>query len=144
MKRLYGLVITNVNKPTATGRASWFVRAWFHLGGGQTDLHELSVSSVKKAAAPVIHEEEHEIPDAIPIDGHLRVDKISVQVHGDEFKAPNNGGKDPTPIVPNSDQIIQPLVPPNNQEVDETQPVLPTEYEQLPVLQPMPIVPDKT
>ena len=55
-KRLVGLVVTNVNIPTATGRASWFVRVRFHLGGGQTKLHELSVWSVKKAAAPVIHE----------------------------------------------------------------------------------------
>ena len=55
-KRLDGLVITNVNKPTDTGRASWFVRVWFHLGGGQTKLHKLSVRSVKKSAAPVIRE----------------------------------------------------------------------------------------
>ena len=47
-KRLVGLVVTNVNIPTATGRASWFVRVRFHLGGGQTKLHELSVWSVKK------------------------------------------------------------------------------------------------
>ena len=114
-KRLDGLVITNVNKPTATGRAIWFVRVRFHIGGGQTKLHELSVRSVKKAAAPAIHEEEHEIPDAVPIDGRLRVDKIAVQVHEDEFQAPNNGGESPTPIFPNPDQIIQPLVPPNNQ-----------------------------
>ena len=56
-KQLVGLVVTDVNIPTATGRASWFVRVRFHLGGGQTKLHELSVRSVKKAAAPVIHEE---------------------------------------------------------------------------------------
>ena len=55
-KRLVGLVVTNVNIPTATGRASWFFRVRFHLGGGQTKLHELIVWSVKKAAAPVIHE----------------------------------------------------------------------------------------
>ena len=55
--RLDGLVITNVNITTATGRASWFVLARFHLGGGQTKLHKLSVRSVKKSAAPVIHEE---------------------------------------------------------------------------------------
>ena len=57
-KQLVGLVVTNVNIPTATGRESWFVRVRFHLGGGQTKLHELSVWSVKKAAAPVIREEE--------------------------------------------------------------------------------------
>ena len=56
-KRLVGLVVKNVNIPTATGRASWFVWIRFHLGGGQTKLHELSVWSVRKAAAPVIHEE---------------------------------------------------------------------------------------
>ena len=128
------LVITNVNKPTANGRARWFVRVRFHLGGGQTKLHELGVCSVKKAAAPVISEEEHEIPDAVPIDGRLRVDTISVQVHEEEFQAPNNGGEAPTPIVPNPDQIIQPPVPPNNQEVVETQPVLPAEDELVPVL----------
>ena len=65
-KRLDGFVIKNVNKPTSIGRSSWFVCVWFHLGGGQTKLHELSVCSVKKAAAPVIREEEHEIPDAVP------------------------------------------------------------------------------
>ena len=56
-KRLDGLVIKNVNETTANGRASWFVRVWFHLGGGQTKLHKLSVCSVKKVAAPVIREE---------------------------------------------------------------------------------------
>ena len=55
-KRLHGLVITNVNKPTATGRESWFFRVRFHLGGGQTNLHKLSVRSVKIAAALVIRE----------------------------------------------------------------------------------------
>ena len=85
-KRLVGLVVTNVNIPTSTGRASWFVWVQFHLGGGHTKLHELSVRSVKKAPTPVIHEEEqevpekHEIPDAVPIYGWLRVDKIAVQV----------------------------------------------------------------
>ena len=53
-------------------------------------------------------------------------------------------GKSPTPIVPNPDKIIQPSVPPNNEEVAETQPVLPVEDELLPVLQPMPIVPNHT
>ena len=119
------MVITNVNIPTATGRASWFVRVRFHLGGGQTKLHELSVRYVKKAAKPEIHEEEQEIPDAVSIYGRLRVDTISVQVHEYEFQAPNNGGEAPTPIVPNPYQIIQPPVPPNNQEVVETQPVFP-------------------
>ena len=37
-KRLVGLVVTNVNIPTSTGRASWFVWVWFHLGGGHTKL----------------------------------------------------------------------------------------------------------
>ena len=54
-KRLVGLVVANVNIPTATGRASWVVRVWFHLGGGQTKLHEPIVRSVRKASAPVIH-----------------------------------------------------------------------------------------
>ena len=73
-KRLVGLVVTNVNKPTSTGRASWFVRVRFHLGGGHTKLHELSVRSVKKDPTTLIHEEEqevpeeHEVPDAVPID----------------------------------------------------------------------------
>ena len=114
------MVITNLNRPTANGRASWFVRFRFHLGGGQTKLHELCVRSAKRAAATVIREEEHEIPDAFSIDGHLIVDIIALQVHEDEFQAPNNGGEAPTPIVPNPDKIIQPPVPPNNQEVVET------------------------
>ena len=62
-KRLVGSVVTNVNIPTSTGRASWFVRVWFHLGGGHTKLHELSVWSVKKAPTPVIHEEIQEITE---------------------------------------------------------------------------------
>ena len=70
-----------MNIPTATGRTSWFVWVWFHLGGGQTKLHELSVRSVKKAAAPVIREEEHDIPDTVPIDGRLRVDTIVLQLY---------------------------------------------------------------
>ena len=57
---------------------------------------------------------------------------------------PNNGGKAPTPIVPNPDQIIQPPVSPNNQEVVETQPMLPAEDEIVPLLQPMHIVTDHT
>ena len=103
-----GLVVTNVNIPTTTGRASWFVGVWLHLGGGYTKLHELSVRSVKKAPTPLIHEEkqeipeEHEIPDAVPIDGWLRVDKIAVQIDEDEIQAPNNGHKSTTPIVPNT------------------------------------------
>ena len=143
-KRLVDLVVANDNIPTATVRASWFVRVRFHLGGGQTKLHELSVRSVKKSPTPVIHEEEQEIPDAVPIYGRLRVDTIAVHVDEDEFQAGNNGGESPTPIVPNPDQIIQPPVPPNNEQVVETQPVLPSEDELLLVLQPMPIVTDHT
>ena len=45
-KRSVGLVVTNVNIPTSTGRASWFVWGRFHLGGGHTKLHEVSVRSV--------------------------------------------------------------------------------------------------
>ena len=52
----------------------------------------------------------------------------------DEIQAPNNGGEYTTPLVPNPDQIIQPPVPPSNEEVVETQPVLPAEDELLPVL----------
>ena len=97
-KQLVGLVVTNGNIPTSTGRASWFVRVRFHLGGGHTKLHELSVRSVKKAPTPVIHEEEREIlqekeiPDAVPIDGRLQVDTIAVQIDKDDIQAPNNGG----------------------------------------------------
>ena len=118
-KRLVGLVVTNFNIPTSTGRASWFVRVRFHLGGGHTKPNELSVRSVKKDPTPVIHEEiqditeEQEILDAVPIDGRLRVDTIAVQVDKDEIQVSNNGGDAPTPIVPNPDQIIQPPVPPN-------------------------------
>ena len=82
-KRLVGLVVTNVNIPTATGRASWFVSVRFHLGGEHTKLHELSVWEAKKGTTPVIHEEEQEIPDAVPIDGRLRVDTIVVQFDED-------------------------------------------------------------
>ena len=85
-KRLVGLVVTNVNKPTSTGIASWFVRVRFHLGGGHTKLHELSVRPVKKDPTTLIHEEEHDIPDAVPIYGRLRVDTIAVQVDKEKFK----------------------------------------------------------
>ena len=54
-KRLVGLVVINVNIPTYTGRASWFVRVRFHLGGGHTKLQELSVRSVNKDSTPLIH-----------------------------------------------------------------------------------------
>ena len=105
-----------------------------------TKLHKLSVRSVKKESTPLIHEEEQdipeepEVPDAVPIDGRLRVDTIAVRIDEDEIQAPNNGGESTTPVVPNSDQIIQPPVPPNNEEVVETQPVIPAEDELLPVL----------
>ena len=121
------MVATNVNIPTSTGRASWFVRVRFHIGGGHTKLHELSVRSVNKSPTPVINEEiqeitdEQEILDAVPIDGRSRVDTIAVQVDEYDIQAPNNGGKAPTPIFPNLDQIIQSSVTPNNQEVVETQ-----------------------
>ena len=121
------MVVTNVNIPTDTWRASWFVRVRFHLGGGQIKLHELSVRSVKKAPTPVIHEEEQEIPDDVPIDGWLQVDTISVKSDKDEIEATKNGGEAPTHVVPNTYQIIQPPVPPNNEQVVETQPVLPEE-----------------
>ena len=143
-KGLVGLVVKNVNIPTATGRASWVFRIWFHLGDGQTKLHELSVRSVKKSPAPVIREEEQEITDSLPIDGWLRLDTIAVQVDKDNIQAPNNGGEAPTHIVPNPDNIIQLPIPPNNQEVEETQPVLSSEDELVPVLQTMHIVPDHT
>ena len=80
------LILSLIQIPTSTGKASWFVRVWFHLSGGHTKLHELSVRSVKKAPTSVIHAEEQgipeeqDIPDAIPIDGRLRVDTIAVQV----------------------------------------------------------------
>ena len=40
--------------------------------------------------------EGQEIPDAVPVYGRLRVDKIAVQVDKDEIQAPNNGGKSPS------------------------------------------------
>ena len=51
-KQLVGLVVTNVNIPTSTGRAIWFAQVRFHLGRGHTKLHELSVRSAKKAPTP--------------------------------------------------------------------------------------------
>ena len=62
-KRLVSLVVTNVNIPTSTGRSSWFIRVRFHLGGGHTKLHELSVRSVKKEPTTLIHEEEQEVTE---------------------------------------------------------------------------------
>ena len=60
-------VMADKNKPTELGRASWFVNAWFHLGGGQKKLAELNVCLLKKAAALTIHMEEPEIPVATPV-----------------------------------------------------------------------------
>ena len=40
-KTLDDEVLSNLNKPTETGRASWCVRAFFILGRGQTKLAEL-------------------------------------------------------------------------------------------------------
>ena len=97
--------------PLLLGEQAGFFWVWFHLGGGQTKLHKIIVRYVKKSAATVLYEEEQEIPDAFPIDGQLRVDTIALQVDEDEIQAPNNGGKAPTPIVPNPDQIIQPPPP---------------------------------
>ena len=37
-RRLVAFIVTNVNITTATGRASWFVRVWFHLGVGKTKI----------------------------------------------------------------------------------------------------------
>ena len=76
---------------------------------------------MKKAATPIIRQEEFEepnIPDAIPIDGRLRFN--AVQVHKYESQAPNNRGSAPNTSVPNLDQVNQPPVPPNKQEVVET------------------------
>ena len=73
-----GEVIANLNKQTETGRTSWFVRAWFHLCCGQTNLAKLNVSSLKKENDPIIREEEPsdplpslDIPEAAPIDSRL-------------------------------------------------------------------------
>ena len=71
-KRLVGLVVTNVNKPTSTGRASWFVRVRFHLGGGHTKLHKLSIRSVKKYPTTLIHEEEQEVPEEHEVPDGIR------------------------------------------------------------------------
>ena len=61
------VVIVDKNKPTESGRISWFVNAWFHLGSGQKKLAELNVCSVEKAAALTIHTEEPEIPVTTPV-----------------------------------------------------------------------------
>ena len=42
-KMLNGEVVNTRNKCTETGRASWFVRARYHLGEGQTKLAEINV-----------------------------------------------------------------------------------------------------
>ena len=60
-------VIANKNEPNESGRATWFVIAWFHLGGGQKKLAELNACLVKKAAVLTIHTEEHEISVATPV-----------------------------------------------------------------------------
>ena len=42
-KMLDGEVMDMINKHTETGRASWFVRTWFHLVEDQTKMVELNV-----------------------------------------------------------------------------------------------------
>ena len=55
------------------------------------------------------------------------------EVHGpwrpDQKRKRKKRGESTTPLVPNLDQIIQPPVPPTNEEVVETQPVIPAEVE---------------
>ena len=79
-KLLNGEVISTRNKRTATGRASWFVRARFHLGEGQTKLTEINVRSVKKADAPTIRLEEPDTPVALPVGRRATVDAVAVVV----------------------------------------------------------------
>ena len=55
-KTLDGEVLPNLNKPTQTGIASWFLRAWLCLGCGQTKLSELNVCSGKQLNDPIIRE----------------------------------------------------------------------------------------
>ena len=77
------------------------------------------------------------------MDGYELI-QLQYKSNKDEIQVPNNGGESTTHVVPNPDQIIQPPVPPNNEEVVETQPVITAEDELLPVLQTLPIVPDHT
>ena len=70
-------VMDVVNKRTGTGRASWFVFAWFHLRVGQTKMTKLNVRSVKKADAPVKQFEEPATPVALPVSGRERVDTVA-------------------------------------------------------------------
>ena len=79
-KLLDGEVVNTRNKPTETGRASWFVRAWFHLGEGQTKLAEINVRSVKKADAPIIRLEEPQTPVALPVGRRETIDTVAVVV----------------------------------------------------------------
>ena len=53
-----GEVIAYLNKPTDTGRRSWYVRSQYDLRGGTTNISELNVRPIK--AAPVV-------PKSVPI-----------------------------------------------------------------------------
>ena len=45
-------VIASLNKPTDTGRRSWYIQARYDLGGGTMKISKLNVRSIK--AAPVV------------------------------------------------------------------------------------------
>ena len=48
-KLVNGVVVGVVNKPTATGRSSWYVKGRFDVGGGTMKVGVLHVRSVKEA-----------------------------------------------------------------------------------------------
>ena len=104
-------MIANKNKPTESGRASWFVNTWFHLGGGQKKLAELNVCSVKKAAALTIYTEEYEIPVTTHVNWLTIVDAVAfreepiedrVDVEGARHICDNDAAPPSTLEEPNS------------------------------------------
>ena len=52
-----GEVIASLNKPTDTGRRSWYIQARYDLGGETMNIAELNVRSIK--AAPVVPKSVH-------------------------------------------------------------------------------------
>jgi hypothetical protein len=110
-KVLSGEVIETRNNPTESGRASWCVRARYHLGEGQTKLAEINVRSVKKADRPAIRVEEPETPVALPVNRRAMVDAVAVVVAPLALESELDANADPPPALPPASPSAPPLPP---------------------------------
>ena len=125
-----------MDKPTKTGRDSWFLHARFHLGYVQTNLYEDNFCSVKKSNDPMVLEEEPSDPlpltdirESTPIYSCLQVNAFTlpnkeIEITNEEKpppspNAPPNPGKIiPTPINGDKEQEDTVVPPPISPEQD--------------------------